>query len=197
MTSLTSTSSSKSHRNYLSLTPYCSAPCLPPPKLLPKPQNLLDLPIAHRRLPIPKLPYNLRLRTNLLEPLSRPPLLRQRTLIINGIEHLEPKPVRLQAPLNHVPEVPRIGVAPRMHFEVAGPREIRIELGGMVCRCDHGPDSQAVDVDAGEAQREGVRDALHAYFGCRVHVHGVRGGGLGKWEVRVGDVAFGVAGWGY
>lgn len=174
-------------------------PLLPPRKLLSKPQQPLRLRITDRRhLPLQRtLIQNLALGTKTPQPINRHRLaIRQRILIIHRIERLEPQAVRRNAPVDEVPQIPRVDVAPAMHFPVTRALEVRGHGLLVAAGRDHCSEPKTVDVDGlahgAEPLLERVCDALHADFGGGVDVHGFCGGGFCDWEVREGDIAFGV-----
>jgi hypothetical protein len=122
--------------------------------------------------------------------------IRQRILIIDRVEHLEPQPIRLHTALHQIPQIPRVDIAPRVHFPVARPLKIGAHRRLVAVGGYHGAEPQAVNVNGvphgAEPLLEAVRDALHADLAGGVDIHGFCGRGFGDGEVGEGMVALGV-----
>jgi hypothetical protein len=108
-------------------------------------QHLPDLPIAQRRLILPHLPRNLRIRTLLCQELLRcHPLDRNR--IVGSIEDLESQPALFDRQVTDLSQVSGIDITPRISFTRSGIGEIRREIFRILVWFDNISNSKSVDV---------------------------------------------------
>jgi hypothetical protein len=149
-------------------------------------QNIFNLLITQRRLPLSHLPRDLRIGTHILQQLRRRH--RRRDAIIRRIEHLEAQPIFLHAKVANLAQIPRVDITPRVPLPARGVAHVLGEVPRVLVRLDHVADAQRVDVGA-EAPREAAGYALAAQLGDGVGVHGVDVDGLFKREGGVGQVA--------
>lgn len=135
-----------------------------------KPQNLPNLPITQRRLPLAHLPRHFHTRTHRLQNLPRRHPCRNR--IIRRIKHLKPQPTLRHTPIANLPQIPCIDIAPRIALPRLWRLQIAREIARILVRLDHIADAQRIDIHA-VAAGETARGALAAQLGGGVRVGGI------------------------
>jgi hypothetical protein len=138
--------------------------------LLLESQHLLNLFITQRRLPLPQLPRDRRIRRMRFQKLFRRH--RRRNRVVRRIEHLKSQPILLDTQITNLAQIPRVDITPRIPLAHRRVIDVRREIARVLVRLDDIADAQRVDVCV-EAARETAGDALAAEFGDGIRVHGV------------------------
>lgn len=137
--------------------------------LLPEPQDLADLAVREQSFVLPKLSGDRHAWKEALEQLFGRDICG--IGVVAGVEHLEPKPVLLQAQVDDLAEIACVDVVEDVAPALRRVREeIRETLVFM--RLDHVADTQRIDVETRPAL-EGTRGHLVQDFGQTIAVHRV------------------------
>lgn len=153
-------------------------------------QNLPDLPVAQRCLPLSHLPRNLCVRTVLLQKLRSRNLRRDGS--VRSIEDLESQSTLLDRQITDLAQISGINIRPGIPLPRHGIVDIGFEISGVLMRLDDISNSESVDV-ALETAGECSCGLLAADLGESVGVHGVDIVILLQWEGVVVGISLGEA----
>lgn len=146
-------------------------------------QHLPCFAIAQGRFILSHLPSDLRIGTRLLQILHGRHF--QRTGRVRRVENLESRWTFFNAEMANLTEISRIDVTPCVPLPRFRLVHISGEIRLILVRLNDIPDSQGVDIRAGESSREAACTALSTQFAERIGIHGIAVVVLFQWKLVV------------